>query len=453
MKSKALYFELTQRLAGHALWGERVQTYVRHKTEHRSLTDFHNNGATEEEKRNLYADCLRAILKNAPNMIAVPPLDTVKPKAEVSRDDLALVEDPDPLGILPKPAAPSPTAPPPPAPPAPPAPTLATDLGALIAAAVAPHVRHGLDEERVRAIAYEAAHAVGADAVIRACDKAKEMIDAIPKSVTVTVIEVKRFDGSKVNMSGQHRQFGTVLSMVSARKLHSGQPVPVYCYGAPGGGKSHMMAGVAKALGMEERFYPYSCSPTDTGSKMIGFNSMAMGDYIPGVLYKPFKEGGLAVISEVDLTDGSVLAGINNLIENDRFTFPNGETVPRHEDFHIVCDANTIGKGATGGYTRQKLDAATRTRFAFVKIEYDSELERRLVPGFESWCDYVAKVRTYVEKNCKESAYITPRATINGAALLKAGVPAQTVVESVLLTDFSESTRGTIVANCGEFAP
>ncbi len=240
--------------------------------------------------------------------------------------------------------------------------------------------------------------------------------------------------------------------MAGARRLHDGMTIPTYLHGAPGGGKSRMILNIAQAFGMEERLNLYSCCETDTGSRIIGFMNIANGTFVEGCACKAYEEGGMVVISEADLPGGGVMKVLNNLIEGDRFTFPNGKTVKRHPDFYLLVDANTIGKGSMGGFSANKLDAATRTRFGFLKIKYDIELERSLVPAkYGKWVDYVLRVRAHVEKNSKDTIYITPRATINGAGYLEAGVDSDQVCESVLFTDFSEAARVTCIQQCGTF--
>jgi hypothetical protein len=57
-----------------------------------------------------------------------------------------------------------------------------------------------------------------------------------------------------------------------------------------------------------------------------------------------------------------------------------------------------------------------------------------------------------VEKNCKETFFVTPRASYNGAALLANGVDCESVTQSLLFTDCSEATKQSIISNVGGFS-
>lgn len=275
----------------------------------------------------------------------------------------------------------------------------------------------------------------------------KAAIDMLPPK---DIVEIRKWDGTVKELGGlRHKQLGLVIKAATAR-TSSGFPVNCYWWGAPAAGKTHMGGSLAEALGLP--YYPIPLGPTSTEGKLLGYKNLATGAFVEGLLYKPFKNGGVTLLDEVDVADPSVLVGCNSLMSNGKFMFPNGEVVERHKDFFLIASANTLGTGATNGFTRNKLDAATLDRWFKIKMEYDQDLEYALA-GNKPWVDYVHKVRDYVGKNCNNSIWITPRASINGSALLANGVPEEQVLEGTLFSHCNAEVRKTIIAAVGNFKP
>lgn len=129
---------------------ERVQKYVAHVSGGKSLEEFHNNGATEEQKCEVYRNCLLAILKQDWTYIEI--------KAEAKQTAPAPAPEPAPT------PAPIHAPQPPPTQPVPaPTPALTPVVQDPLYAAVqalrsalpqAPSVK--VDEERIRQIVVEA---------------------------------------------------------------------------------------------------------------------------------------------------------------------------------------------------------------------------------------------------------------------------------------------------------
>lgn len=245
----------------------------------------------------------------------------------------------------------------------------------------------------------------------------------------------------------QHAAFDKIKRWVTSRDTN-GYPIPTWSYGPPGGGKTHLAQQLADALGVQ--FIPQAFGPTTTDVRVIGFLNAALGVYVPGPAYEWMRNGGLWFMDELDNCEPSALVSINSLLANDRIRFPNGETVLKHKDCYALAGANTLGTGAQAGFRRQSQDAAARSRWAKVKLEYDEKLERALSPVAE-WVDYVIKVRAAVERLAKSNIWITPRDSIIGSAALKNGVPEHEVVDH-LLAEFSADARAQILKECGVFS-
>jgi len=470
---------IIERTRGKPEWLERVTAHVRLSTGHSTLPSFNSASEmtgpdgtrvplTRDTKRILYCQILKALLmaeKGVHNAFSELKGETAAGQAS---------SDPAPVKAEPAAEEPPETTPPPPLVKAtnghalglpkstnPLTQALINELTPFLEGLTKSAGPAQIDEEQLRKMIRDSVRQFGAETMLdltasntkvmqkienTLCDRIDNFIKQIPPR---DVLQIKQNGEVKLEIKGLvHKQFKTVHGFATARRFHDGFPVCLYAYGAPGGGKSRMFLTLAEAMGLTERYFPYSCKDDDTTAKIIGYQNLATGAFVPGIVYEPYKNGGLCVLSEVDLPAG-IITGLNNLIEGDRFTFPNGETVKRHKDFYLIADANTIGLGATAGFVRAKMDAATRTRWAFLKIEYDLNLERALVPAkFKPWVDYVVKVRAFLETSAPGTVYITPRAVINGAALLANGVDIVDVMES-FFTGISLATRNTIVSNCG----
>lgn len=252
-----------------------------------------------------------------------------------------------------------------------------------------------------------------------------------------------------------HRQFPQVLTWLSAN-------VPLWLWGKAGAGKTHLFYQLAEAMGIDP--YVVSIDPTTTINKLLGYRNLATGEFVEGLLYKPYKNGGLAGIDEVDTGDQGVIAGLNALLANAQFMFPNGELVKRHTDFRIIAGANTKGTGAVAGYTaRTRLDAATLDRFAIVELEYDEGLELGLScgqkippatwkagePASEEKCLEFVRWIQKVRQAANNSVLVSPRASYNAVKALRCGIPAREVAEALVFKLVSDDTRTTLLNRAG----
>ncbi len=244
-----------------------------------------------------------------------------------------------------------------------------------------------------------------------------------------------------------HCQFPQILTWLSGN-------VPVWLWGKAGGGKTHLGRQLAKALDLPATIV--SIDPTMTVGKLLGYRNLATGEYVEGFLIKPYRDGGLLMLDEIDTGDPGILACLNALLANGHYMFPNGETIERHPKFRVIAGANTRGTGATAGYTaRQKLDAATLNRFAIIELQYDEKLEELLALGSDTtaptypdckrWVTWVRKVRATVGS----SVLISPRASYLGVAAIRAGVKVSEVAEALVFGLVTDDTKRNINSSCG----
>lgn len=195
-------------------------------------------------------------------------------------------------------------------------------------------------------------------------DIAANVTAPIPVDIIISNVST----GTMKVVTGKHRMFPTALRLAAARKNS-------YLVGPSGSGKTVGAADVAEALDLA--CYPYSMGPTTTEYSIMGFINAA-GGYVPGIAFKPYTEGGVLVLDEMDASSAAVLTTLNTLLGNKFCSFPHG-VFTKHPDFVVIASGNTWGRGATREYIgRAALDAATLNRFFMVPWDYDVAFESLL---------------------------------------------------------------------------
>lgn len=391
---------------------------------------------------------------------------TVKPIADIP----AFTPDPEPSAEAeaqietPKPAAAKPRAP---------KPAAATDdpitarFRELIIEIVGP-LDARLDEDAVNKLIAAALKQHD----IKSGETLTKIIDALKKSLQSTIASMREALEEKLKNlpAGQsrtleikigkavnkvegltHRQFMQFATWIAA-------DVPVWAWGPAGGGKTTLGEQVAQALGI-----PFCCISIDetiTVGKLVGFKNLSNGEYVEGLLYQVYKNGGLALLDEID-TNSTTMASLNAMLANDHYTFGNGERVKRHADFRVMAGANTKGTGAVAGYTaRVRLDAATLDRFAVIELAYDWDMVEGIALGkqvnakpwtpvapadaatLDRWVGWVKAVSQRFGKD----VLISPRAALLGTKALRAGVPIDEVAECLVFKLMTADTRTKVLS-------
>lgn len=184
-----------------------------------------------------------------------------------------------------------------------------------------------------------------------------------------------------------HAKFNDILALMKAGKS-------VYLHGPAGSGKNVICEQIAEALGLE--FY-YTNTVFDK-CELSGYND-AMGIYRDTQFYRAFKNGGLFMLDEVDVSIPEALTTINGALSCKYYTF-GSELVKRHPDFKCIVAGNTAGTGASEEYnTRAKLDESTRNRFAFVPVDYDPRIERSAAGNDAEIVEFLRDLRESARKN------------------------------------------------------
>lgn len=246
-------------------------------------------------------------------------------------------------------------------------------------------------------------------------------------------VSVRGSSDRAVDVGRQHRQFPTLLRIISRRRN-------VWMAGPAGSGKTSAAHVAAKALSLV--FGAMSVGPQTTQSAIFGYMD-AHGNYVETEFRRRYEHGGVFLFDEIDRGNPGVLTALNQAIENGACAFPD-RMVTRHADFIAIAAANTYGAGASREYVGAlQLDAATLDRFVMLSWGYDEGLEYDLTVAtyraaggtdestVESWLRRVRRARARVQELSVRHV-VSPRASIVGADLLASGLDEETVASCVL---------------------
>lgn len=243
----------------------------------------------------------------------------------------------------------------------------------------------------------------------------KEHTEQAEHTAQAHTIEVRRVDGTTIDVGRQHKQFPLLLQALMAG-------CNVWIAGEAGSGKTTAAEAAAKALGQ-----PFSFDGAmDTEYKVIGFVD-AQGRIVSTQFRRAWETGGLHLFDECDASLPGATLALNAALANKVAAFPDS-MVPMNPSFRCIAAANTWGLGATFDYVgRNKLDAAFLDRFVQIPWEYDEGLEMA-VAGNPEWTKFVQERRKRA-KAAGLKVVISPRASIFGARLLASGMERDAVID------------------------
>lgn len=287
-------------------------------------------------------------------------------------------------------------------------------MTAMIAAAVVPVVRDALRAED--------------DALTEA--KVTNMIATEIKSRMPRMIQPPTPPGlDELPLELSHEAFPQVLKSV-------GCGLNTMLIGPAGSGKTSVAEQIAKILGIPFRF----TGAVDSPYKLTGFVD-ASGKAVRTAFRETYENGGLFLFDEVDASSAGAMMAFNAALANGHADFPDG-IVTQHKDFRCIAAANTFGRGSDRIYVgRNALDGATLDRFVVVDFDYDETLERALVgDDMNEWVNHVQAIRKAVFK-LKLRFVVSPRASIFGSKLLRAGLSRKMVEEMVIWKGMEAEAR------------
>ncbi|MDP2160434.1 MAG: AAA family ATPase [Flavobacterium sp.] len=212
--------------------------------------------------------------------------------------------------------------------------------------------------------------------------------------------------------------------------------------GPAGSGKSTACHQIANSLNLQ--FYFISVGQQTTKSDLLGYMD-ANGKYVTTPLRQAYESGGIFLLDEIDAGNANVITVLNAMLANGLAYFPDGQ-IERHKDFICFSAANTYGRGADRLFVgRNQLDAASLDRFIVIDFDYDDELEFKLANN-QLWTIYIQQLRLSAWK-LKERIVISPRASIYGAKLIRAGFNQKEVENMVIWKGVSNDIVNRIKAN------
>ncbi len=266
-------------------------------------------------------------------------------------------------------------------------------------------------------------------------ERVKEIVREILKTEArgVATIEIKTGDNIIKVDGQQHAAFEHVVKTISTRV--QGRRMHVWLVGPSGSGKSFLANQASKALGLTY----YSTSAIQSKYDLIGFVSPTGAEKTLRTPFRDaFENGGLFAWDDIDASDPRAFVAFNEALANGRFAFPD-KIVEQHPDFVCVASANTWGNGATADYVgRNKIDGATLSRFVRIPVDYDEQLERDMV-GNHEWARFIQRVRSAVKAEGIK-VLVTPRHTLQGVALLAAGLNRKTVEDYTVFAGLDSDT-------------
>ena len=192
-----------------------------------------------------------------------------------------------------------------------------------------------------------------------------------------------------------------------------------------------------------------------TESSLMGYNN-ANGIYVEGIAYKPFTQGGILLIDEIDNGNANVNLTLNALADG-KVAFPNGMQ-ERHPDFCLVATANTIYGAKLEYCGRNRQDAALMNRFIFMKWDYDSNLEQQIALATytafggdkpeiaNTVIKEIFKFRQEIKK-LKLNHIISPRTTIQAMKKLALGRTKLEIINSVIFKSLDIDNSKKILTN------
>lgn len=196
--------------------------------------------------------------------------------------------------------------------------------------------------------------------------------DSTPREIILKDYRLKG-EGEKPDTTSLGYQHPAMSVLIEFANLK----LPVYIHGPTGGGKTTATKILAEKV-LKVPFYRKVMSSQSSESTLMGYGNSA-GEYVPGIAYTAYKDGGLLLVDELDNGNANINTVIKQLNDGDTCYFPVVGNIPKHENFYLIANANTVGNGATRQYVgRAPQDKAMLNTFAYLEWNYDPDFEREL---------------------------------------------------------------------------
>lgn len=174
-----------------------------------------------------------------------------------------------------------------------------------------------------------------------------------------------------IKLEGKHKQIRKILKFLRRRRS-------VVLWGNPGSGKTHLIMSIAKDMNL--KFCLITLTADSMRSEIRGSVSPINGEYFPTEFRHCWENGGVVLFDEIGLALGNLVSMLNSALAQGIIDFPDGKSIERHQNCFIVFADNSNLRGNDPNFPeRQDLGSAFRDRLSYERLEYDLELELRII--------------------------------------------------------------------------
>jgi len=215
-------------------------------------------------------------------------------------------------------------------------------------------------------------------------NRVREIVQDTLAGVAPRVVEIRNNDKPPVKIEGIiHPEFERCLKYLSNTGPDNYR-ANIMLVGPAGCGKTYLAKQLAKALSVDHTIVGGTAGASE--GDLIGRLLPGEGgkfDYVPSKAISLYERGNaLICFDEIDGFDPNMLMVANMPLANSSWFVHLRRDEPevhRGDNVYFMATANTYGTGANPIYAgRNPMDGATRDRFIFITVDYDTKLEESI---------------------------------------------------------------------------
>ena len=212
-----------------------------------------------------------------------------------------------------------------------------------------------------------------------------------------------------------------------------------YLVGPSGTGKTKSVKQFGELIGLPVYNLGYVKDENET---VLGYRDIN-GNFVKTNFYDIYKNGGIIFLDEVDNSLSNALIILDNFVDTlkyDPFLFNNGEIIKPNDNLVVVLAGNTYGDGTSEQYTeREKQSDATMDRVEFIKYDYDSKVEEKIMENCLDFYEFAIAYRESYKERLNADV-ITYRALISAKADLENGIDVSEPLERRFIKNIKRET-------------